>query len=230
MKQNNEVRRGRSDMSFAVISSSRAYPKLAGRNIKEIAQLFKYRAESGMKDQELLAEKPAVLPGVTMDDQYRAVIDIYVKGGASCVFHTMDEAEVETIMRCPLVSVASDSGVREFGSGQPHPRGYGTNARVLGHYVRERKVIPLEEAIRKMTSMPATAFRFSDRGLVREGFAADLVVFDPKTVGDRATFEKPHAYAEGFAFVIVNGQIVVESDKVTGTFPGKPIYGPGRSE
>lgn len=229
MKKGHEIGRGRKDMSFAVISSSRAYPNFVGRNIKEIAQVMKFKSEGG-SDQELLGEKPPVLPEVTMEDQYRAVIDIYLKGGAGCVFHTMDEAEVETIMKCPLVAVASDSGVREFGSGQPHPRGYGTNARVLGHYVRQRQVIPLEEAVRKMTSMPATAFRFSDRGLLKEGFAADVVVFDPQTVIDKATFEKPHAYADGFAFVIVNGQIVLEDGKLTGKLPGQPLAGPGATE
>jgi N-acyl-D-amino-acid deacylase len=139
----------------------------------------------------------------------------------------MDETEVETIMACPLVAIASDSGVREFGVAQPHPRGYGTNARVLGKYVRERGVISLEEAIRKMTSLPATAFRFHDRGLLRAGCAADIVIFDPTKVTDRATFEKPHAYAEGFTHVFVNGQLVVENGKMTGTLPGRPLLGPG---
>jgi N-acyl-D-amino-acid deacylase len=165
MKANNEVERKRTDMSFAVISSCKAYPNYVGRNVKEVAQLMKFKA-SGGAETELLAAKPPALPEVSMEDQYRAILDIYLKGGASCVFHTMDETEVETILRCPLVSVASDSGVREFGAAQPHPRGYGTNARVLGKYVRERRVITLEDAIRKMTSMPAAAFRFKDRGLL----------------------------------------------------------------
>jgi N-acyl-D-amino-acid deacylase len=230
MKQNHEIGRSRKDMSFAVIASSRAYPNFVGRNIRQIAQAMKFKTQGG-SDMELLAESPPALPDVTMEDQYLAVIDIYLKGGASCVFHTMDEAEVETIMKCPLVAVASDSGVREFGSGQPHPRGYGTNARVLGRYVRERQVIPLEEAIRKMTSMPARAFRFNDRGELREGHVADVVIFDPNAVIDRATFEKPHAYADGFHYVIVNGQVVLDpSGKLTGNLPGKPILGPGRKD
>jgi N-acyl-D-amino-acid deacylase len=230
MRQSHEVNRKRRDMSFAVITSSRAYPKLAGRNVKEVAQLLKFREQSGATGEvELLAEDPPKLPDVTMEDQYRAIIDIWLKGGAGCVFHTMDEAEVERIMAYPLVSVASDSGVREFGVAQPHPRGYGTNARVLGKYVRERNVIALEDAVRKMTSQPALAFRFEDRGLLRRGYAADVTIFNPETVTDRATFEKPHAYSEGFEWVIVNGEVVLEKGKMTGKLPGRPLRGAGLS-
>jgi N-acyl-D-amino-acid deacylase len=227
MKKSHEINRKRKDMSYAVISSSRAFPKLTGRNVKEVAQILKLREQSGGEEIELLAENPPRLPEVTMEDQYRAVIEIYLRGGASCVFHTMDENEVETIMASPLIAIASDSGVREFGVAQPHPRGYGTNARVLGKYVRERGIITLEDAVRKMTSLPALAFRFNDRGLLREGYLADIVIFDPETVIDRATFEKPHAYAEGFTHVFVNGQLVMENGRMTGTLPGQPVLGPG---
>ena len=144
------------------------------------------------------------------------------------VFHTMDESDVVNILRCPLISIASDSGVREFGTGAPHPRGYGTNARVLGRYVREQQVITLEDAIRKMTSQPATAFRFSDRGLLREGYRADVTIFDPEHVTDKATFDQPHQYSEGIEDVIVNGKLVMENEKMTGTLPGTPVYGPGQ--
>jgi N-acyl-D-amino-acid deacylase len=142
----------------------------------------------------------------------------------------MDETQVENILRHPLVAVASDSGVREFNAGQPHPRGYGTNARVLGKYVRERRLIGLEEAVRKMTSMPASAFRFQDRGQIRPGAIADLVIFDPNTIIDKATFDKPHAYAEGVDRVIVNGVAVFEDGKMTGATPGAPVKGPGTAE
>lgn len=232
MRQNQEVRRKRTSLAYAVIASSRAEPSLAGRNMYEVAQIFKLRAQN--KDQggavELLGVEPAKLPEVTMEDQYRAVIDLARRGGAQMVFHTMDEREVEQIMKHPLVSIASDSGVRSFGSGMPHPRGYGTNARVLGRYVRERKLITLEEAVRKMTSMPAIAFRLADRGLVRPGYVADLTIFDPETVSDRATFEKPHAYAEGVRHVIVNGRLVLHNGEMTGLLPGAPVDGPGTSK
>ena len=233
MRQNHEVRRKRTSLAYAVIASSRAEPTLAGRNMHEVAQIFKLReqAKASGGDAELLSSKPvaggAKLPEVTMEDQYRAVIDLARRGGAQMVFHTMDEREVEQIMKHPLVSVASDSGVRAFGSGMPHPRGYGTNARVLGRYVRERKLIPLEDAVRKMTSLPATAFRLDDRGLVRPGYVADLAIFDPQTVSDKATFEKPHAYAEGVRHVVVNGRLVLSDGEMTGVLPGGPVYGPG---
>jgi N-acyl-D-amino-acid deacylase len=102
----------------------------------------------------------------------------------------------------------------------PHPRGYGNNARVLGEYVRVRKVLSLEEAIRKMTSLPAKHFRFSDRGLIKAGYAADLVLFDAARVADAATFEKPHAYATGIPHVLVNGVAVVKNGEHTGATPG----------
>ena len=162
-----------------------------------------------------------------MEEQYLAVIDICRRGGASMVFHSMDEREVEDIMRQPLVSIASDSGIRAFGSGVPHPRGYGTNARVLGKYVRERKLITLEDAVRKMTSQPALAFRFDDRGLIRAGYAADLVLFDADKVIDKATFEKPHQYPHGIPTVIVNGHIVLREGTMTGLLAGEPVLGPG---
>ena len=229
MRQNQEVRRKRTSLAYAVIASSRAEPTLAGRNMLEVAQIFKLRQQNKVRggDGELLSADPAKLPDVTMEEQYRAVIDMARRGGGSMVFHTMDEREVEDIMRNPLVAIASDSGVRSLGTGVPHPRGYGTNARVLGRYVRERKLIPLEDAVRKMTSLPATAFRFHDRGLLRPGYAADVTIFDPQTVSDKATFEKPHAYSEGIRYVIVNGRLVLNSGEMTGLLPGCPVYGPG---
>ena len=141
-------------------------------------------------------------------------------GGASMVYHFMSDDDVQRIMKHPFVGFASDSGVLTPGAGVPHPRGYGNNARVLGEYVRERQVIPLEEAIRKMTSLPAGHFKFSDRGLIKVGFAADLVLFDPATVKDAATFEKPHAYATGIPYVFVNGVLVVRKGEHTGATPG----------
>ena len=123
--------------------------------------------------------------------------------------------------------IASDSSVREFNVGMPHPRGYGDNARVLGEYVRNQHLIPLEDAIRKMTSLPAQTFSLRDRGQIREGFAADLVIFDDATVVDKATFDQPHQYAVGFSSVIVNGVARfrrTENDRRA--LPGQPLYGP----
>jgi N-acyl-D-amino-acid deacylase len=123
--------------------------------------------------------------------------------------------------------IASDSGVRRFGEGAPHPRGYGNNARVLGRYVREMKIVTLEDAIRKMTSLPAQTFGLRDRGQIREGFAADIVIFDENKVGDKATFSEPHQYAEGFSQILVNGQMVFDGTAMTGKRSGQPLYGNG---
>ena len=141
-------------------------------------------------------------------------------GGASMVYHFMSDDDVDRIMKHPHVAIASDSSLLTMGEGVPHPRGYGNNARVLGEYVRARHVIPIEEAIRKMTSLPAAQFHFAQRGLVKEGYAADLVVFDPAAVGDRATFEQPHAYASGIPYVFVNGVAVVSKGEQTSARPG----------
>jgi N-acyl-D-amino-acid deacylase len=204
--------RMRKDYNFARVASARAYPEYSGKSIREIAE---YRRGTP-------SEEP-----VTHEEQVETIIDIYLEGGAGMVYHQMSEDSVESIMRSPLVAICSDSGVREFGSGTPHPRGYGTNARVLGEYVRERGVITLEEGIRKMTSMPARAFRFHDRGMIHPGYAADIVIFDPETITDHATFTEPHQYSTGFAWVIVNGVPVVKDDAITGARPGQAIRGAG---
>jgi N-acyl-D-amino-acid deacylase len=155
------------------------------------------------------------------------VIDIMIQGGASAVFHGMSEEDIKRIMQYPFNMFASDATIRTLGFGMPHPRGYGTNARVLAKYVREEKVISLEEAIRRMTSLPAQKFQLKDRGLIKEGMAADIVIFDEKEVNDVSTFTKPHAYAAGFHFVIVNGVLTVETEKHLGVRAGKALLGTG---
>ncbi len=226
MRKEHEVERGRKDLSYAVVASCQAHPNYNGLSIKQIAQLRK--ANESHVDGELLSA--STQPAVTMEDQYRAIIAITLDGGASCVFHSMDEKEVEDILKCPLVSICSDSGVRTFGVGVPHPRGYGSNSRILGRYVRERHAITLEDAVRRMTTLPATAFRLKERGEIRVGNYADLVVFNADSVKDNATFENPHQYSTGYRAVIVNGKIVVENDKTSESLPGMPIFGPGKSQ
>lgn len=139
----------------------------------------------------------------------------------------MCEEDVETVMRHPRVSIGSDASARipdgPLGRGRPHPRAYGTFARVLGRYVRERGVISLEEAVRKMTSLPAAVLRLKDRGLLKPGFYADITVFDPNTVADAATYENPHQTAVGIQHVLVNGKLVVDSGRVTGATPGRVL-------
>lgn len=225
MRQKYEVERGRKHLGYVVIASCRKYPQYEGRNLMEIAQLMKLAKEG--KQPELLGDGQPVLPAVSIADQCRAAVDIWKNGSASCVFHSMLEPDVANIMRNPLVSVASDSGVRRFGSGTPHPRGYGTNSRVLGEYVRNQHVITLEEAVRKMTSQPALAFRLEGRGSLRVGNYADVTIFDPATVKDMATFEKPHQYPVGITEVLVNGQPALAGGQMTGALPGRPMTGPG---
>jgi len=155
------------------------------------------------------------------------IIDIMMNGGASAVFHGMGEEDVKRIMQYPFNMFASDASIRRLGLGMPHPRGYGTNARVLAKYVREEKVLSLEEAIRRMTSLPAQKFQLKDRGLLRDGYAADIVIFDEKEVKDVSTFEKPHAYSKGFHYVIVNGVLTVDNEKHLGARAGQALYGQG---
>jgi dihydroorotase/N-acyl-D-amino-acid deacylase len=150
------------------------------------------------------------------------------QGGCQGIFHAMSDADVERILAHPTTMVGSDGEVPTFGQANPHPRSYGTFARVLGMYVRDKKTLTLEEAVRKMSSFPAARLRIDDRGLLRPGMKADIVIFDPATVRDTATFETPHAYAEGFSHVIVNGQVVFEGGAMTSARPGRVLYGPGR--
>jgi N-acyl-D-amino-acid deacylase len=156
----------------------------------------------------------------TAEQEAETILDILNQGGAQMVYHSMGAADVERILRYPNTGIASDGGVREFGVGMPHPRSYGTNARVLAEYVRNRSVITLEDAVRRMTSLPARTFGFRDRGTVQTGLAADLVIFDPARVQDKATFQAPHQYSEGIDVVLVNGKIAVEDGKPTGAMAG----------
>ena len=149
-------------------------------------------------------------------------------GDISGMFHTMSETDVREVMKRPWVAVASDgSAINVNEDGVPHPRSFSTNPRVLGHYVREEKVLTLEDAVRKMTSLPAQILGLRDRGQIREGFAADLVVFNPATVRETTTFEKTKSYPVGIPYTIVNGVVVVDGGKHTGARPGRPLFGRG---
>jgi N-acyl-D-amino-acid deacylase len=145
----------------------------------------------------------------------------------------MSEDDVKTGLRADFVTIGTDSAaIRTDGplaQGQPHPRAYGTFPRVLGKYVREDAVLTLEDAVRRMTSLAATQFQLRERGEVKPGLFADLVVLDPATVGDTATYERPHSYPTGIRHVIVNGVPVVGPSGVLGASPGRPILGPGRA-
>ena len=165
---------------------------------------------------------------VTLSNAAELVLELIERGGVRAIYHAMDESDVERIMQHPATTIGSDGGISVFGQGVPHPREYGTFPRVLGRYVRERGLMTLEEAVRKMSGATAKRLGFFDRGLLREGFMADVVVFDPERVIDRATFSRPHQYAEGIEYVVVNGVMVVDGGKHTGARPGRILYGPGR--
>jgi dihydroorotase/N-acyl-D-amino-acid deacylase len=149
----------------------------------------------------------------------------------SRVVFGMTEEDLRVAMGQPWVSFCTDASARApegpLSEGRPHPRAYGSFPRVLAYYVRENKILSLEDAIRKMTSLPAQRVGMKDRGILKPGFYADLVMFDPEKVTDKATFENPHQYSEGMDLVMVNGKPVWEDGKFTGNLPGRVLRGPG---
>jgi N-acyl-D-amino-acid deacylase len=153
----------------------------------------------------------------------KAALDMIAKGSVSIVSFNMSEPDIENIMRQPYTMTSSDGGLVLPTEGKPHPRNNGAFARKLNVYVRERHVIGLESAIRSMTSLPATVFGLKDRGVIREGAIADIAVFDPATVRDRATYTDPHRLAEGMSYVLVNGVVVVDNGKFTAATPGQVL-------
>ena len=153
-------------------------------------------------------------------------IDLQLAGGFSAIYHAMDEGDVMRIMQHPLAMIETDGDAVEFGVGYPHPRSYGAFPRVLARYVRELDVISFEEAVKKMTSMPARWLNRDDMGVIAEGMRADIAVFDPETISDRATYTDPHQYSEGISHLFVNGVPVILDGEVTGEKPGRWIRGP----
>jgi N-acyl-D-amino-acid deacylase len=190
------------------IASSSGFSGFEGKNLYDIL------IDRGME--------PTVSNGADL------IIEIEINGGAQGVFFQMDETDVETIMRLPYNMVGSDGGVQVLDRGVPHPRNYGTFPRVVSHYVRDKDVLSLEEAILKMTSLPAMAFRLNNRGLIKEGMYADLILFDGRSFQDQATFSQPHQFSRGLSYVVVNGEVVVENNQHTGKLPGMVLYGPGK--
>ncbi|MDF1503969.1 D-aminoacylase [Roseisolibacter sp. H3M3-2] len=156
------------------------------------------------------------------------VLDAMRQGGANAIYHVLDEGDVARIMRHPQTMIASDGRLSTPGDGHPHPRAYGTFPRVLGRYVREQRLLTLEQAVHKMTGMPAARLGLRDRGVLRAGAAADVVVFDPAAVSDRATFEAPHQYPVGIGTVVVNGVLAVDGGTPTGARAGRVLRRGGR--
>jgi N-acyl-D-amino-acid deacylase len=191
------------DWSDVMIASAKNHTQYEGKRISEVAELEGKEPMEAVFDL-LLAEEAQV----------------------SIVSFSISEEDVRRVMRSPYGMVGSDGSAVAprgiLGRGKPHPRFYGTFPRVIGHYVREG-VIPLQEAVRKMTSAPAQRLGLRDRGLLREGFKADIVVFDPNKVEDEATFLDPHQFASGIPYVIVNGRLVIDDYEHTGALPGKSL-------
>jgi N-acyl-D-amino-acid deacylase len=200
-------RKKMNDYSYAMVARFAADTTYNGKNISEINRLKNRRPKAAAEAETIL--------------------EMVEQGSAQMVFFSMNEDDLRRIMQYPYNMFASDAGIVRYSSGMPHPRAYGTNARVLGQYVRLFKILRLEEAVRRMTSLPAQRFNLHDRGLIREGMAADIVVFNERTVGDASTFQQPHAYSSGFDYVIVNGTITLEKGRHTGARAGHVLRGPG---
>jgi N-acyl-D-aspartate/D-glutamate deacylase len=172
----------------------------------------------------------AEIAQIREEDPISTCFDLIYEEGAFIhgVHHTMNEEDVKAVMRVPWVSIGSDGSALNLKyPGKPHPRSFGTNPRVLGKYTREEHVLQLEDAVRKMTSMPAQVLGLKDRGLLREGYWGDVVVFDPDRVADMATYDNPKQYPTGIPYVLVNGTVVIDNGDHTGARPGKVVYGPG---
>jgi N-acyl-D-amino-acid deacylase len=197
------TRRGLKHFDYAFVANFKADTNYNGKNIREINLL------RGGKDNALA--------------QAETIVQMMELGGAQMVYHGMGDKDVKNIMAYPFNMAASDAGIAVVGVSRPHPRAYGTNARVLGKYVREEKVMSLEEAIRRMTSLPADKFNIKQRGLIKEGFMADIVVFDENEVTDMATFENPHQFSKGFKYVFVNGGLTVDNGVHNGARKGIAI-------
>jgi N-acyl-D-amino-acid deacylase len=196
--------RGGGDPKNIVIAACGWDATLAGKNLADVTRL---------RGMELSIENAA-----------EAALWLIESGGCSGIFHAINETDLERILKHPATMIGSDGEIPTFGKEHPHPRSYGTFARVLAVYVRERHAITLEEAVRKMSSFPAQRLGLQDRGILRPGMKADIAVFDPNRVRDAATFERPHQYAEGVSTVIVNGQVAFERGSMTAARSGKVLY------
>lgn len=184
-------KRGLKHFSYAVVANYAADSTYNGKSIEEINML------RGNKNKAR--------------EEAETIIQMIEKGGAQMVYHGMSEEDVINIMKYPFNMFASDAGIASFGSGMPHPRAYGTNARVLGKYVNALGVMSMEEAIRRMTSLPAQKFNLKNRGLIKEGYFADILIFDETEITDMSIYNQPHQYSKGIKYVWVNGTLSIDN-------------------
>ena len=201
--ENLRVDRGGGDANNVVVSRCSWDPSLNGKSLADILE------EQGRE--------------ATLEEAAKLALELQEKGGFSGIFHAMDERDVQRILAHPLTMVASDGGIVAPGEGVPHPRNYGTFARVLGHYARELGVLSFSEAIRKMSRFPAERMGLTDRGRLEADFRADIAVLDPARVIDRAVFGDPHRYAEGVQHVFVNGVATLRDGEMTGARAGRAL-------
>lgn len=194
----------RKDYAYAVVANFGPDSSFNGKNISQI-------------NQDLGKKKKFI-------NEANTILDMLAKANAQMIYHTMNEKDLAHFIKYPFNMPAADGGVSN-GKGMPHPRGYGTNARVLAKYVREDKLIGLEEAVRRMTSLPATKFSLKDRGLIMEGKFADILIFDENTIQDMSVYENPHQFSKGIEYVLVNGKLVINNGKHTGTRSGIALRG-----
>jgi N-acyl-D-amino-acid deacylase len=195
--------RGGSDPSNILIAHCSARPDAEGRNISQLLE------EAGRE--------------VNLQQAAEIIMEIQEEGGASAIYRCLADEDIERIMRHPRTMIATDSHICRFGEGVPHPRNYGTFTRVLGLYVREKGVLTLPQAVSKMTALPAQTFFLFGRGLIVPQFAADIVIFNPDTVAETATWTEPHQYPTGIEYVIINGTVVVEDGRQLDVRPGKVL-------
>jgi N-acyl-D-aspartate/D-glutamate deacylase len=189
----------RERLQYTMIGNSSTHPEYNGRMLNEVAD------ERGVDPYEQLCD-------LLRDD----------KMGTTAIYLTACEDDVERVMKWDRTMIGSDGGSGEKPTG--HPRTFGTFTRVLGRYVREKKLISLESAVRKMTYLPAMVYNLAGKGLIREGMDADLVLFDPETIADQGDFVTPARGNVGIEYVLVNGKIAVKNNKATGVLAGKPLF------
>lgn len=197
------ARAGRKDYAYAVVARFADDPSLNGLTIPEAAK------KSRGSDR--------------LEDQIELLLDMEKRGGGSGIFHGMDERDLRVFLSHPLTAVASDGGPRRLGEDVPHPRSYGNNARILARYVRELKTLSLEQAVRRMTQLPAQTFHLKDRGVLKPGTYADLVIFDLEKIANPSDFKDPHHYSQGFSHVLVRGVPVIDAGQLTEARPGGPL-------
>jgi dihydroorotase/N-acyl-D-amino-acid deacylase len=198
-----EVDRGGNDPANVVLASCPHDGALNGQNLSQILR---------QQEREVTKENAADL-----------LMELVEAGNCSAVFHAINEEDVKNIMRHPVTMPSSDGGIEGPSERVPHPRNYGTFARVIGHYVRKLNVLPLHTAIHKMSMLPADRIGLHDRGRIAPGAIADIVILDPTLVIDKATFENPHQYAEGAIHVLVAGEAVLLNGELTEARPGRVL-------